>query len=128
GMPGPSLPTSVTGCNEFRASAFRSGDACPGSFTACLQAWRRTVDTSGDEASLRSAGVYRLRWIPLGKVAAIDLRDASVRHVHDGGKFMVALKSFVRAGSSTTDTLAELDRAIDGSGMDPALVYVFYDG
>ncbi|WP_426664875.1 FIST signal transduction protein [Rhodanobacter caeni] len=74
--------------------------------------------------------VYRLRWTRPGAVAVLDLQDASVRvrHVDDGDKFMVALKSFVRAGSSTADTLAELDRAIDDSGMAPSLVYVFYDG
>lgn len=41
---------------------------------------------------------------------------------------MVALKSFVRSNSSTADALAELDRAIESSGLDAALIYVFYDG
>ncbi len=41
---------------------------------------------------------------------------------------MVALKSFVRSSPSTADALAELDCAIQSSGMDPALIYVFYDG
>ncbi len=41
---------------------------------------------------------------------------------------MVALKSFVRASPSTADALAELDRAIGSSGIDPALIFVFYDG
>lgn len=41
---------------------------------------------------------------------------------------MVALKSFVRSSASTADALAELDLAIGGAGIDPALIYVFYDG
>ena len=41
---------------------------------------------------------------------------------------MVALKSFVRADPSTADALAGLDSAISSSGIDPALIFVFYDG
>ncbi|MGO1500471.1 MAG: FIST signal transduction protein [Marinobacter sp.] len=41
---------------------------------------------------------------------------------------MVALKSFVTSNSSTVDALVELGSAIDRSGIDPALIYLFYDG
>ncbi len=41
---------------------------------------------------------------------------------------MVALKSFVASNTSTADALAELHLAIDSAGIDPALIYVFYDG
>lgn len=40
---------------------------------------------------------------------------------------MVALKSFVHSNATTVDALAELDLAIGKSGLDPSLIYVFYD-
>lgn len=40
---------------------------------------------------------------------------------------MVALKSFVRSNTSTSDALKELDDAFGTGVCDPAMIYVFYD-
>ncbi len=40
---------------------------------------------------------------------------------------MVALKSFVASNASTADALAEIGHGIDSCGIEPALIYAFYD-